>query len=166
MNHAEHPSGSGNAVQQTDAITAIRVGTGIALTFVIAGGLIAAVTGPLQLAKGSWLAAYLVLVAGVALGVLARQPLNIDAPAPSAGRWWIMIGLWIAGNALVVAGALLSVPFATDLGGVVLVAVLVLALVATRFAKNVALAWVLRTAYVILIVSIPIGLALTHLRSG
>lgn len=143
-----------------------RTGTGLALAFVIAGGLVAAVTGPLHLTKGSWLSAYLVLVAGVALGLLARQPRIIEAPTPPPGRGWAVIWLWIAGNALVVIGALASAPILTDIGGVALAVVLVLALIATRSARRTALAWVLRAAYVILIVSIPVGLTLTHLRSA
>ena len=42
----------------------------VALLCVVAGGLVAAVTGPLRLEHGSWAAAYLVLVGGVAQGAL------------------------------------------------------------------------------------------------
>lgn len=143
-----------------------RTGYALALAFVIVGGLIAAVTGPLELEKGSWLAAYLVLIAGVALGLLSRQARIIEAsPAPD-GRAWAVIWLWLGGNALVVAGALTRTPIVTDIGGVALVAVLILALLATRAARRRALAWTLRVAYVLLIISVPIGLTLTHVRSA
>lgn len=143
-----------------------RTGYGLALAFVVAGGLVAAVTGPLALAKGSWLAAYLVLITGVALGVLSQQARILEAPHASAGRESAVIWFWLAGNALVVAGALAAMPILTDIGGIALLVVLVLALLATRSARRQALAWVLRAIYVILIVSIPIGLTLTHIRSA
>ena len=55
---------------------------------IVAGGLIAAVTRPSGFAEGPWLAAYLVLVGGVALTSLAprraaaRKPLVREVPVP------------------------------------------------------------------------------------
>lgn len=143
-----------------------RTGYSLALAFIVFGGLIAAVTGPLALAKGSWLSAYLVLVAGVALGLLSRQTRILETPSTPPGREWAVICLWTGGNTPVVLGTLTSTPILTDVGGAVLVAVLILALLATRSARRAVLAWVLRAAYVILIISVPIGLTLTHLRSS
>ncbi len=143
-----------------------KVGYALALVFVIAGGLVAAITGPLDLTKGSWLSAYLVLVAGVALGVLSKQSRILEAPHASPGREWSVIWLWLVGNALVVSGALMAMPILTDIGGLALCVVLVLALLATRAARRQALAWLLRVVYVVMLVSIPVGLTLTHIRSA
>lgn len=169
-NRVSHRGTSPNDTGKVDTIyldtRATQVGYGLALFFVVAGGLVAAVTGPLELEKGSWLAAYLVLIAGVALGVLCRQSRTLEAPHASPGREWAVIWLWLAGNALVVLGALTAMPILTDIGGVALVVVLVLALLATRAARRPALAWLLRAVYVALLVSIPIGLTLTHIRSA
>ncbi len=47
---------------------------------VVLGGFVAAVTGPLTLADGSWLAAYLVLVGGLAQCALGQVPSWLTAP--------------------------------------------------------------------------------------
>lgn len=146
--------------------TAAHVGYGIGVGCIVLGGLIAAVTGPMQLEKGSWLAAYLVLIGGVAMCVLSLQHHYIDVAAPTARRQWAVTGLWSLGNVLVVTGALTSNALLTDAGGIVLWVVLVIALLNSRGARRVWVAWALRALYVILIMSIPIGLILTHLRSA
>jgi len=139
----------------------------IGVACVIAGGLVAAVTDPLSLAVGSWAAAYLVLVAGVAqvaYGAL-QQPL---APRPvSSGIIVAETVFWNAGNAAVLAGTAASLPFVVDAGGLLLVIALILFLLAVRGA---AVAhrwwlWVYRALTAILLVSIPVGLTLAHLRA-
>lgn len=143
-----------------------RAGYALGAGFIVLGGLVAAVTGPLHLDRGSWLAAYLVLVCGVAQCAMARQrPVLGAAPLPEA-RQWMLFGCWNLGNALVVTGALLSIPVITDAGGILLAAGLVLAVAGTRQARRPTAALLVRAFYLVLLVSIPVGLVLAHLRAG
>lgn len=66
---------------------------------VVAGGLVAAANSATPFAHGSWLAAYLVLVGGV-----AQVALCLGAPAPAGLRARML--LWNAGTILVPAGVL------------------------------------------------------------
>lgn len=147
------------------------VGNAVGIAAIVVGGLVAAVTGPLQLAKGSWLAAYLVLICGVGQCLLARQDRLLGpssaATRSGAGRrsTWITT-LWISGNALVISGALSALPLIADLGGAALGAALVLALIGTRGSPATTRAWLLRACFLALIISIPVGLVLTHLRAA
>lgn len=141
---------------------------------VIAGGLVAAVTGPLALTHGSWAAAYLVLVAGVAQIALAGgQALLARHPV---GRRLLLVEFagWNLGNAAVIVGTLWGAAVLVNLGGASLVASLAALLVATRSASGrvdvvangrpVALLAV-RTLVAVLLVSIPVGLWLAHVRA-
>ncbi|MEP6559608.1 MAG: hypothetical protein ABJD68_00830 [Nakamurella sp.] len=139
---------------------------------VLLGGAVAAVTGPLGLAKGSWLAAYLVLVCGVgtrSMGVMqSRSP---GGPMP-AGRGWTQLASWLVGNAAVIAGSLLGVAGIVDAGALLLVVAVVMALIDTTRPTPLAapgssrwvMAWGYRCLLVLLIISIPIGSILAHLR--
>lgn len=140
------------------------VGLTIGALCVIAGGLVAAVTGPLDLAKGSWLAAYLVLVAGVAQIVLADQSRLLQVEARPRAEWVTLV-LWVLGNAGVVVGTLARLPFVVDAGGLALAVALGYAVLGTRRTRAVALGWALRFIYVVVLVSIPIGLVLAHQRA-
>ena len=73
----------------------------VALICVVAGGLVAAVTGPLHLEHGSWAAAYLVLVGGVAQGAL-----GISQYFLAAQRFvgWKVIAELVAWNSASAAG--------------------------------------------------------------
>ncbi|MEO6997868.1 MAG: hypothetical protein ABI112_07275 [Terracoccus sp.] len=143
---------------------------------IIAGGLVAAVTGPLALTHGSWAAAYLVLVAGVAQIALAagQAMLALGAPHP-AGRRLLLVEFvgWNLGNAAVIAGTLWSATWLVNLGGALLVVALGALLVATRGGpgrvevargRRVALLTV-RALVALLLVSIPVGLWLAHVRA-
>lgn len=154
------------AVGETRGLSPHTVGYAVGVAGIVLGGLVAAGTAPLQLEKGSWLAAYLVLVAGVALCVLSRQDQLVGLPAAAGRTAWATPALWVIGNVLVVSGALTSTPLVTDLGGLSLCAALVLAALSTRGAPRVGRAWLLRAWYIALAVSIPIGLVLTHLRAA
>ncbi|WP_448809742.1 hypothetical protein [Agromyces bauzanensis] len=143
-----------------------RVGFALGVALVIAGGLVAAVTGPLELAKGSWLAAYLVLVAGVAQCCLAVQHRLLQTPDASARRLRTSLIGWNLGNALVIAGTLVTAPIVVDVGGILLLAVLVAAMAATWRHRAPARAVLYRIVLGALIVSIPIGLTLAHLRAA
>lgn len=136
---------------------------------VIAGGLVAAATAPNPSEHGSWAAAYLVLVAGVAqIGLGAGQ-------AAFAGRTSQRTVLaeivgWNLGNAAVLAGTLAGVAVVVDLGGAALLIVLVLLLrgpLTPAAAPSGRGRWLLhgyRALLLLLIVSIPVGLVLERVQ--
>lgn len=139
---------------------------------IVAGGLVAAVTGPLELAHGSWLAAYLVLVGGLAQIALGWVPSVLARPA--AGRSaWVLVAAWNLGNALVIVGTLAGVPVGVDAGSVLLLLALVLAVRGLLGARRSGpdpgtVPRLLLPAYlgllILLALSIPVGIALAHLR--
>jgi hypothetical protein len=135
---------------------------------VVAGGLVAAVSGPLALVDGSWVAAYLVLVCGVAqcaFGVAQRE----FARHPLAGPvFWAELLCWNLGSAAVIAGTVIRQPIVVDIGGGVLVIALVLLMrtVTPSPTGRRALLWIYRALIVALLVSIPIGLTLATIRSA
>jgi len=136
---------------------------------IVAGGLVAAVTGPLDLDHGSWVAAYLVLVGGVMQYVMGWSR---DPSAPPSGRGWTAVIGWNVGNALVISGVLSDRTWLVDAGSVLLVLVLLIAVrdaVGQHGDRSAALAGTsVRTGYVALAVfvaaSIPVGIVLAHLR--
>ena len=98
----------------------------VALLCIVAGGLVAAVTGPLHLEHGSWAAAYLVLVGGVAQGALGTSQYFM---APQGFTGWKVVAelvAWNAASGLVIGGTLIANPWVVDAGGVLLVAALAL----------------------------------------
>jgi hypothetical protein len=147
--------------------------TAIGVFSVVLGGLVAAVTGPLDLVHGSWLAAYLVLVGGVtqcAMGQARfRRP---DAMGPRGS--WAQIGCWNLGNAVVIGTTLAGEPLAVDLGSALLVIALAIAFRAARpgagtaapatggWSPLVGLAY--RALLLVLALSIPVGMALSQSR--
>lgn len=159
-------SGARSVSSAPERIGPERFGYGLGVGFIVLGGLIAAVTGPLHLERGSWLAAYLVLVCGVAQCLLAHQGRILATKPVPMDRITVLLALWNLGNVLTVVGSLVSVPLITDAGGACLIAAIVLALIATRTAARRGRAIILRAAYVVLALSIPVGLTLTHVRVG
>lgn len=139
-------------------------------TFIILGGAVAAVTGPLSWTKGSWAAAYLVLVCGVAQYLMGQ--VSAQGSSTLTG-WWLLAG-WNLGNAAVIIGALASAPYIVDAGGVILLVCLItvlVALVRRRPADVVGtlkepVRWLLISVALILAISVPVGLLLAHLRAG
>lgn len=149
--------------------------TAIGICCVVLGGLVAAVTEPLDLAHGSWVAAYLVLVAGVAQCAMGQARARHTGLKPSLLWGWAQVGAWNLGNALVIGGTLASEPPVVDFGSVVLVAALAIALRVTRPVTAVAarpaagwvsswVEWVYWVLLLVLAVSIPVGIVLSHLR--
>jgi hypothetical protein len=93
-------------------------------TMVIAGGLVAAVNSAVPFAHGSWLAAYLVLVAGVAqiaLGVAAAALAPAGQPERLARNQLL---LWNLGCIAVPAGVLVTEPLLVAIGSISLLAAL------------------------------------------
>jgi len=140
----------------------------VALLCVVAGGLVAAVTAPLSLAHGSWAAAYLVLVGGVAQGALGVSQYFL-APKRFAG-WKVVAELvaWNAASAAVIGGTLIANPWVVDAGGALLVAALALMIQTVRGPSTNPgwVLWVYRTVAAVVAISIPVGLVLAHLRTS
>lgn len=153
---------------------------------VIAGGLVAAATAPNPSEHGSWAAAYLVLVAGVAQVGLGVGQAALAVRVPSAASRTAEFAAWNCGNALVIAGTLAGVTALVDLGGALLVAALALLVRGVRGARPTRVAadapteraaggsnqphrWPLfafRALVLVLLVSIPIGLVLARTAAG
>jgi len=134
---------------------------------IVAGGLVAAVTGPLSLERGSWLAAYLVLVSGVAQLALGTGQARLST-APS-GRRIVLAELvsFNLGNAAVIAGTLAGMPIILDAGGLLLVIALACFIAAVRGSRSGPRwpLWVYRALIAILLVSIPVGLVIARLKA-
>jgi len=148
--------------------------TAVGVSSVVLGGLVAAVTGPLDLAHGSWLAAYLVLVSGVAQGAMG-QPRFRRAEAMQPRRGWVQIVGWNVGNAMVIGGTLTGISPAVDLGSVALIIALAMAFHAARPAPDAAacstagrasalLDRAYRALLLVLACSVPAGILLSHLH--
>lgn len=135
----------------------------VGLTGIVAGGFVAAVTAASPTEKGAWVAAYLVLVVGVAqiaLGLgqawLAGRPLGGLAAIAE-------LAIFNVGNTAVIGGTLVDRTWIVDLGGVLLIAALAMYLGATRHARG---GWVLavyRVLIAFILISIPVGLVLARL---
>lgn len=132
---------------------------------IVLGGLVAAVTGPLDWGKGSWVAAFLVLVVGVAQYAMGRmRPAD---PRPDRSGWAQLAG-WDIGSLLVIAGTLVATPVLVTVGSALLAVALALALLADLRAPERARTWVTwgyGAMLIVLLVSIPVGAILSHLRS-
>lgn len=140
----------------------------LALAWVISGGLVAAVTGPLGLEHGSWSAAFQVLIGGVMQGVLGIAQHRLAARRIGRRALLAQLLTWNLGCAAVIGGTLLGTPLLVDAGGLLLVAAMVLMIRAVgRRVQGPAWAlWLFRAALVVTMVSIPVGLVLAHVRAG
>jgi hypothetical protein len=139
----------------------------IAALGIVGGGLVAAVTGPLDLAYGSWLAAYLVLVVGVAqlgFGVgRALLPTDVDATRRTIPAELVT---WNVGNVLVMGGTLVTAPWLVMVGSVGLLVALVLFLLAVRHSIHSGWALAFRALAVFLAGSVAVGIALSVARAA
>jgi hypothetical protein len=138
----------------------------IGIVSVVVGGLVAAVTSLLDLAHGSWLAAYLVLVGGVGQAAMGAARVLTAGPGDRVSLGWGQVGSWNAGNALVIAGTLATLPPLVDAGGLGCVVALALALRQARRLPRTVSAWGYRAVLAVLLVSVPVGLVLAHVRAG
>lgn len=173
MTAATDPRGTAGVTAPTGRwgrLGAAAVLTAVGGGCVVLGGLVAAVTDPLGLAHGSWLAAYLVLVCGVAQCAMGRAR-RTGPTVPASRRWaWAQVAAWNLGNAAVIAATLLGRPWLVDLGSAPLVVALLIALFAapTRGSVTGPLAlfgtWVYRALLLVLAISIPVGILLSSLR--
>lgn len=129
------------------------------------GGLVAALTSPLDLPKGSWLAAYLVLVGGVAQCTIGRTQEALAPDSVPRKLWQMQYTGWNVGSLLVIVGSLTGEPYVVDVGGLLLLSALVIAVWVTRNAAASFLLWAYRAVLLLLVASMPVGLALAHLRA-
>jgi hypothetical protein len=97
---------------------------GIAGSLIVAGGLVAAVNSASPFAHGSWLAAYLVLVGGVAQLALSAAPLLFPAPASSRTLARAQLWLWNVGTAIVAVGVFTEANVIVVVGSVLVLAAL------------------------------------------
>jgi hypothetical protein len=135
---------------------------------VIVGGVVAAATGPLQWEKGSWAAAFLVLVSGVAQCALGVTQ-GALAPAPlTRAIFWVELLCWNIGCFAVIGGTLATQPLIVDVGGILLVVALALMIRAVYRSRTRQrwLLWTFRVIVAIMFISIPIGLTLAAIRAG
>lgn len=132
----------------------------------IAGGLVAAVTRPTGFVLGSWTAAFLVLVGGVAQialgagqGWLAYQP-------PPIRRVRVEVAFWNLGVGATIVGTLTGTPIVTTAAGCALVVALGLFIATTKAPNSTRRSGrvVFRAVAGIVLVSIPIGLGLAWSR--
>lgn len=145
------------------SLAAFWVGT----ASIILGGLVAAVTSPLGWSKGSWAAAYLVLVGGVVQVLFAWAHSHLARPG-AAGGFWLAFACWNAGNAAVVGGTLAHAPIVVGIASALLVVALVQQLWQVRGAAG-SPTWrlaVYRAVMIVLLVSIPVGVFLSAVRAG
>lgn len=131
---------------------------------VVAGGVVAAVTGPTDWTHGSWMAAFLVLVMGVGqVGLGLGQAIVVD---PSRRIRSIEVATYNVGSALVLAGTLIALPVVVTVGGVGLVVALGTFLTTGRRGGRGSWVGRIQTALlVVILVSVPIGIALSWTRS-
>ncbi|MDN5790745.1 MAG: hypothetical protein L0H25_07745 [Micrococcales bacterium] len=137
----------------------------VAVASIIAGGLVAAATAQIPSERTSWATAYLVLVCGVGTLGLALGRAFLSPGRPSDIALAGEFGTWILGNALVLVGTLAELTWLLDLGGLLLV--VALALVVVRIRRGPGPRWVragFTSLVVLLLVSVPVGLALARLR--
>jgi hypothetical protein len=135
--------------------------------WIVVGGLVAAVTGPLALDKGSWAAAFCVLVAGAAQYTFGVVQAALVSRPPTERRITAQLVTWNAGCAVVILGTAAGILFLVHVGGLLLVASLVLLIITVRGESEPR--WALftyRALLVIILASIPIGLAIAHVRAG
>ncbi|MFW6204752.1 MAG: hypothetical protein ACOC96_07250 [Actinomycetota bacterium] len=132
---------------------------------VVGGGLVAAVTSPAGWERGSWVAAYLVLVTGVAQIAAGTGQAVLAPVAPSRRLVAAEFAAWNAGSAAVIAGTLLGVVSVVDLGGVLLAGALALFAWTVRAGGRGTGRWPLLywLLIVVILVSVPVGLVLARL---
>jgi hypothetical protein len=134
---------------------------------VIAGGLVAAATAPSPSEHGSWAAAYLVLVVGVAQIGLAAGQAALSAHPPTSRVIRLEAVGWNVANALVIAGTLADVNVTVYAGGALLVVALAMFGYGVREATSRHWpVYAFRALVVLLLVSIPTGLVLATVRGG
>lgn len=143
----------------------------VGVSSVVVGGFVAAVAGPTGFELGSWVAAYLVLVAGVAQVALGAGQAWLAECRPPATTRRAELATWNVGVVCTLAGSVASAPLLSTVGAVATVVALVLfaRAVATgrppdRRRGRTSIAYV--CLVVALAISTPVGLVLAWVRHG
>ena len=134
----------------------------------VAGGLTSAVTASVPSQASAWTVAYLVLVGGVAQLALGLGQSALAATTPSSRLIGIELAAFNVGNAAVIVGTLLGIPLIVDAGGALLLVALALFVWGVRGNSHRArlVLYGYRFVALVLLVSIPIGLTLAHIRAA
>ncbi len=135
---------------------------------IIGGGLVAAITRPTEFTAGPWVAAYTVLVGGVAQIALGAGQALLATRPPLPSIVGVEAASWNAGLVATLAGTLLESPTTTTIGGVTTCAALILFLVAVRRPDAVAQrpTYAYRAMATLVLLSVPVGLVLAWFRHG
>jgi hypothetical protein len=135
---------------------------------IVAGGVVAAVNSAAPFGHGSWLAAYLVLVGGVAQVVLVTGPLALSAKRPTSSVRRAQLVLWNLGSLVVPSGVLADAPALVSIGSVALLCALALFAAGARgLGRDVRGRAVVYLALVVgLAVSVVVGSALADAAPG
>lgn len=135
---------------------------GIGAALIVAGGLVAAVDSASPFAHGSWLAAYLVLVGGVAQLALGLGPLLLPAPTFSRRLGRAQLALWNGGTAIVAIGVFTGASAIVVVGSVLVLGALGCFARGAGPAREPGRGRVIayRLAILVLAVSVVIGIAL------
>lgn len=135
-----------------------------ALAALLIAGFVAAAVAHAPTRPLVWMVAYLVLVAGVAQGVLGLGQALLPAQPPTA-RWcvaeWLLFN---GGNAGVIAGTLLAAPVLVAAGTALFVAALLAFLLGVRGAGRGWLLHAFRAVLVATCLGACVGLALSFAR--
>ncbi len=134
----------------------------------LAGGVVSAASAGSPSYFSAWAVAYLVLVCGVAQVVLGMGQAGLASQFPGVGLLAAQVVALNLSNTAVLLGTLAAIPVVTYLGAALLVVALVLFIWGVRGhrAHNARLLWGFRIMVVVLLVSAPIGLVISHLRAG
>lgn len=130
-----------------------------ATAMIIAGGFVAAINGAQPFAHGSWLAAYLVLVGGVAQLLLGLGWLALPNATASVRLRRAQFGLWNAGTLAVAGGVLGDLPGLLFAGSAVFAGALVCFALNSGYSGGVGRGRVLtyRILICLLFVSVVVG---------
>jgi hypothetical protein len=133
---------------------------------ITAGGVIAAVTRPTGFELGSWLAAFLVLVGGVAQVALGVGQAWMANELPPPATVTAEVAAWNLGLVATIIGSLASAPIVTAVGAVATVVALVLffrgvgsGAIGARWSRML-----YRGVIAVVLISTPVGLALAWVR--
>ena len=135
---------------------------------IVAGGFVAALTRPLGIEAGPWVAAYLVLVNGVAQTGLAAGQAALARRTPRARVVLVEVVTWNASTTAIIVGTLIGWPLLTTAGALSLLLAVgcLIRDVPVAPAKRRFLAAAHWALAALIALSIPIGVLLAWARHG
>lgn len=147
---------------------ALRAGAVAASAAIVAGGLVAALTRPLEIEVGPWVAAFLVLVGGVAQLVVTTAAIVLPNRAPSRAARHALVGAWNGAVVATIAGTVAELPLLTTASTAVLAFALAGVWRSLRDApyRWRTVTWSVRAVLGVVLLSLPVGLVLAWLRHG